>query len=263
MRMTRAIPGLMGGMTAVLALLAPAPLPAQHAGGRITGVAVSADGGETVRALEIRLENLDSGVIDTASTDSIGTFGFPDIPSGRYRLWVAGLEELRSAGTASVDSGEVIDVRVTVSRPAYVVEDLEVTVRTPRWKKRLVGFERRRRRGNGYFLGPEEIAEARARQSTDLLRRVPGLRVGGDGTPEVSVRVGRTIRECQPTIWINGHPLMDYNFNDIPLDGLLAVEVFRGRSEIPARFLVPGGGQCAAVVAWIRAGPAPASRRRY
>lgn len=263
MRMMSAVPGLMGGVTAALAILAPARLPAQHGGGAIIGTAVTADRGETVRALEVRLENLDSGAIDTTTTDSIGTFSFSGVAAGRYRLWVAGVEELRRAGTASVDSGEVVEVRVTVSRPTFVVEDLQVTVRTPRWRKRLTGFERRRRRGIGYFLGPEEIGEARARQSTDLLRKVPGLRVGSDGTPEVSVRVGRTIRECEPTIWINGHQLMDYNFNDIPVDGLLAVEVFRGRSEVPARFLVPGGGQCAAIVAWIRAGPAPAPRRRY
>lgn len=259
-RLLRRTTGL--ALAAAASSVAAGELAAQPAGdATVRGTAELAESGRPVTALEVQLERVGTAATDTATTDSAGAFAFRDRSAGEYRLWTVHLGERRRAGTVDVGPGEVAEVRLTVRRPVYEVETLEVTVRAPRWKRRLEGFERRRRRGHGYFLGPAEIRRLRARQSTDVLRAVPGLRIGADGGAQVSVRTGRTAGECRPTIWINGQPLMGYDVNNIPIDELLAVEVFRGRSEIPARFLLPGDEQCAAIVAWTRTGPGPSADR--
>lgn len=248
----------MGGcLAACLLVAASGEAPAQDSGRGATldGVAVAAGTGGAIAYARIRLEGTVSDTSFGTVTDSAGRFLLREVPPDDYELWIERFGQRSRVTDIRLDSAAVVEIRLTVTVPVLEVEDLSVTVDGRRPNGRLAGFERRRRRGHGYFLGPEEIRDMRAVQATDVLRRVPGLRVGVDGRSEVSIRTGRSFRECEPTVWINGQPLENYRFNNIPVSGLLAVEVFRGRSEIPSRFSLPQGEQCAAIVAWTRTGP--------
>ena len=44
-----------------------------------------------------------------------------------------------------------------------------------------VGFNQRKRSGSGYYLGPEQLSKVNAFRLSDILRRVPGLRVNYSG----------------------------------------------------------------------------------
>lgn len=238
-------------------LLGPTPAAAQQAGEGATarGVVLSEHSKEGVAYARISLERPGSEARYGAVTDSAGRFVVRALRPGRYRLTVERFGERRNAGRVRLDRGQVTEIRLTIGRPLVQVEDLEVSVRGGDVRPRLAGFERRRRRGVGHFFGPEEIRELAVRRPSDLLRRVPGFQVGPHGHAGSSASTTtRSDGECEPFLWINGQPVEGVDVDDLPVDGLLAVEVFRGRSEIPARFLRPDGRQCAAIVVWTRTG---------
>ena len=117
-----------------------------------------------------------------------------------------------------------------------------------------VGFYSRQESRAGTFLTPEDIEKRGASLFSDLLRSVPGLRI--------ETSFGRTTltstrrRDCSPSIYFDGTHArgLAEQLETVPLDGVLAVEIYRGPSEVPAEFAATvTGAECGAILVWTRA----------
>jgi len=133
-----------------------------------------------------------------------------------------------------------------------------------------------KRIGIGRFLDRAEI-EQRGKKLTEVLQRVPGLRIvrsdictyivttsnpGGTGSlTRVPSRAGRGCENpppelCAVNVFLDGMLMkMDQSvpFDQmIPLEWVEAIEVYRRPSEMPAEFL--GSGACGVVAVWTRRG---------
>ena len=104
----------------------------------------------------------------------------------------------------------------------------------------MLGFDMRRREGNGYFFNREEIEDKTPVRFSDILRGVPGLRVTPDphffGNTVEAVR-STGFGTCNPVLYMDGM-LMD---RTVRLDNVVnwrqvdGVEVYVGPAQIPPR----------------------------
>lgn len=120
---------------------------------------------------------------------------------------------------------------------------------------RLADFYRHRQSGLGYFYNRREIEEKRVVRISDLLRRLPGVRVTPDRTGRSVLRMGRTSggRDCPPDYWIDGVRAALLNVDDIPLHDVEALEIYKGPSSLPPEFNSRlGNPGCGTIVIWTR-----------
>lgn len=215
----------------------------------LTGRVVSAMTGGPLQDARVLLKGSQRGDF----TDAEGRFRIDDVPPGRDTV------EVRLIGFASQTAPlELTPDRMTravfsLSETVLRIEDIEVTVERRVPTGRLLGFEERRQLGHGAFIGPEELDESNAVHSSDILRTVPGVSVGAYRMGGTAVRITRYQRMCRPYVWLDGMPMGQYDIDNLRPGDLLAIEIYRGPAETPARFQ-KRGGQCGTMVIWTREG---------
>src|SRR5690606_12497751 len=114
----------------------------------------------------------------TGNTSDDGTFTLSGLPAGTQSL------EARYVGYAptrvSVDlaSDQTRSVEVTLSERTDVLDQVTVYGKTLKRRLDYTGFlERRKTQGSGHFITRADITEMRPVDLTDILRRVPGLKL--------------------------------------------------------------------------------------
>jgi hypothetical protein len=149
--------------------------------------------------------------------------------------------------------------RVTIVLPKYVaiMDPVLVTARRNASLDR-VGFSQRRRSGNGYFLGPDQLQKIHAFYLTDIFRRVPGLRVSYSGMNEERVTSSRGVSglsggDCVQ-YFVDDQPWLSTEPGDIAsfVNGteVVAVEVYQSPNA-PVQY-TRGMGNCVSIVIWTR-----------
>ena len=135
------------------------------------------------------------------------------------------------------------------------------------------GFYRRRREGDGIYLGPEEIRRRRATYTSELLADIPGFEYF-DPTGRRTLWVTSRGRGCAPTVYLNGGLAARGTgtrpeSRERPMEGgvhldaivnaaqVAAMEVYQRGTDAPLQFRPVragpgGGGDCAVVVVWTR-----------
>jgi hypothetical protein len=133
--------------------------------------------------------------------------------------------------------------------PTVAVKD---TQNTTHW---LDQFDRRREGARGTFFTRADIERQNARDGTDIIRSVAGVRLVpgrfGFGHQVVMTR-GDGPRQCVPQMFVHG---MAYsgNLDDFLAEDIEALEVYVGISQIPPELTKNGrGGDCGAIVVWTR-----------
>jgi hypothetical protein len=131
----------------------------------------------------------------------------------------------------------------------------------------LRGFYERRERGTGHYFTREDITRMHARLVTDVVRRVPGVRVeplaGPMGTSYV-IRMQRATgmsgaRPCPVVYFVNGVPFSiaaEIGINSyFRADEIAAMEVYSGASQLPPQFsLSSRNTRCGVIALWTYAG---------
>ena len=258
-------------------------LPSITFGQLVRGRVIDAASGQPVQAAQLELMDDRDRVQVRAIADSAGAF--------RMRGWIAGKYRLRttSIGYQAVTSdllelmtGEDFELTVRLAVDAVPVEPITIVSRSRNSLTEIAlrgYYDRRdmgRRIGIGRYLDRVEI-EQKGKKLTDVLQRVPGLRIvrsnsctyivttsNPGGTTSLSRPPTRTTRGCEnppPTlcpvnVYLDGMLMkMDQSvpFDQmIPLEWIEAIEVYRRPSEMPAEFL--GSGACGVVGVWTRRG---------
>lgn len=248
--------------------LARAEAHAQVVRGRVTdGVS-----GEPVVGATIELFARDLTLRSTTRTDADGVFAMLP-PPGRYTV------RITHAGHRTVDSKELraaaadtLNFEIHLPPLPLGLTGLDVTARR-RSTRDPSGFYRRQRMEAGIFLGPGEIAQIHPTRIPDLLRGVPGFLFYPTAGGEVLWVAGHG-RGCTPTVYLDGglarrgtstdrgDPGFDQE-EGLLLDEILnpsqlaALEVYQDGTASPVRFRPVGevgGGDCAVVVLWTKAG---------
>jgi hypothetical protein len=127
------------------------------------------------------------------------------------------------------------------------------SVADARLREYLADYFRHREAGAGRFYQRAEIDAMRVGALTDVLRRVPGVRVTPDRNGRYIVRMGRSTRNCPPDFWIDNVRAHALNADDIPLTDIEAIEIYSGPAGLPPEFINRfGNPACGAVVIWTR-----------
>ena len=186
-----------------------------------------------------------------AVADSSGTFRLLAPPGTRT-------VEVRALGFAP--ERRVIDfVRGTEPRLDVTLTSLKTLLDTVRVTAQRAysnygnGFERRRRSGVGNYIDESQIERMRPNRFSEVLRRVPGLRVDEGIGSAAGITMRGDAASCSPTVFLDGHRMPDMDMRD--LDSFVLpndigfVEVYTS-TQAPAEFTTLDG--CGVIVVWTR-----------
>lgn len=222
--------------------------------------------GVAIPGAEVWIDGTDRRVV---SNDS-GEFRLDLSDGGRARLMVRRVGFRPDSKRLSLAPGDQKRVSFTLDG---LMEELEAVVVTAREGSngRMREFWARRMVGIGVFITRAEIERRHPPQAADLFQGVMGIRViarggGGESTRLVSGRQSISASPRANSAASNGCALQYYvdglfmspgtfTVDDIAPSQIEAIEVFRGPSEVPARFRGRETG-CGLVVIWTREPPA-------
>lgn len=220
---------------------------------RVVGQVISELTGEPISAAGVTLRGSRVG----AFTESDGQFALPTAAAGidtlevRYVGYEPGFVEL------DLRAGHTTRLVLLLSPDAVSLAELEVTVnRGPGPGAAMTeGFRHRMARGIGTFFTREDIERRNPRHTSDLLRTVPGVRIGAQRVGRTSVVMSRgALGGCSPEIFVDGLHLQGASVDDVIVPDLGGVEVYSGPTRIPPRFSTLAPTNCGAVVIWTRRG---------
>jgi hypothetical protein len=156
-----------------------------------------------------------------------------------------------------------------------------------------LGFARRQKMGLGHFVIRTDIERFAPTNSSDILRRVPGVRVGSNRAGDHVITMARSATRCRVQYYVDNMPmptdeLLDaaieqriiadlaqngssaasrakarskklnrdlpaFTIDHIPPEMIEAIEVYRGAAEIPIEYRT-AGSVCGVVLIWTKTG---------
>jgi hypothetical protein len=227
-------------MAAVLPETAPALA-------HVRGTVVDDVTGAPVAAAQVVLD----GTRFRATTAADGRFLFEAVPAGEYTLRVVHLAYLALPLTIRVGR-ESLDLAVRLGPSVMPLAPVVVTAFSMRLEG--VGFYDRQKRGVGQFMAQSEIAAAQPMHSSDLLRRIPGVRYAPQHGGMVMSGRGR----CHFSFIVDGaRMLQDFQMDMVAPQFIEGIEFYRSHAELPAPFRSTVGREssssnCGIVVLWTR-----------
>jgi Carboxypeptidase regulatory-like domain/TonB-dependent Receptor Plug Domain len=234
-----------------------------------TLIALAISGAQLVGAQEVTLRGvvMDSShapvpmvavavvaVHQVTRTDSLGRFTLTKLPAGEVQISIRriGFEPAtlkRILPASGIDSMRVMLVELPQALDAMSVAERHLRLGVEEF------YYRRAQGIAGVFFTKDEIRAQRASTPSDLMRTTAGVRF-------VRVPSGKGIRfasaggmrrgDCQPVVWIDGQAAPGMELDDIPLNDIEGIELYRGVSTTPGQFWRSGASQCGAIVIWSR-----------
>lgn len=191
----------------------------------------------------------------TGLTDSLGVLRLLAVPPGPLSVVVSQFGYRSDSTRIDLHRGRDHRIRFVLQADPIPVEGIHVGVRNARAQLDFLrGFEERRERGIGYFMTRAEIERSGTADLSNLLHMVPGLRTSPTQFGQSQMRASRTpvTRQCQIKAYVDGMKYRDPDdLAGIPTADIQAIEVYRGRSELPAQF-ADIDANCGVIVIWSR-----------
>jgi hypothetical protein len=240
------------------ALSSPALLLAQNdSTAIIRGTASSSFNGHPLAGVMISVPALQRFTV----SDSTGRFELTRVPAGQQRIRISYEGRATVEYTFELKQGKTKRLSVLLDVEALDLAPVVVEAQNPDFSRNLAGFYDRKKWYGGFarFYTREDISHTHATRVSSLLAR--------DG---VFVRCGT--RGCVPMMWnrgtlcavavaIDGMPFGEQDYDDVQIDEVQAVEVYRNNFFAPtvpyvASFAPPGFAgpirTCASVLIWTR-----------
>ena len=244
---------------ASLVVLASAPVAAQQLG-ILKGTVTSTEKRPLPMA---RISVVGTAFATVADTD--GTFRIASLPVGAQTVEVKLIGYATTSLPVRIESAKDVDLQVILSAIPISLETVRVSAVDTMILPEMRGFVQRKASGNGTFLTREQIDQMDARVFTDVLRRVPSMKLDPREGPfgqSYAVQSTRTEglnggRGCQVLFYVNGIPFpvsSDLEINHyVAPNEVAAVEVYSGPSQIPAQFNSSTlNAHCGVIVIWTR-----------
>lgn len=223
-----------------------ATLTVRRGDGRLRGRLFGANGMPLANA---RMIVRDAGV--ETRTDTNGRFLMAGLPTGSYNLDARALGYEPLTRPVDVVADDSVSVSFSMSRlvPLDTVRIRALFSNGP--AARLAEFEERRKAGFGRYLGPAELQDIEPLFFTDIVRRLPSLRLErGDYGLIITMRATGMAPRCAPPVFVDNVRMP----NDGSLDSFLvanqiaAVEVYSGAFGPPQYMDMLSG--CGSIVVW-------------
>lgn len=179
-----------------------------------------------------------------------GQFAHAGLKPGTYVMQARALGY--APGSWVIDLAERETLSVVIELDAVAIALPGVTVEAAGGGQRgMAGFLQRRAARRGVYLTEEDFKRADAARLSDVLRNVSGVRL----TCRFSgCRVRMARDNCQPDFFVDGHSANNSTNLEMPMVGVIAIEVYRTITETPVEFL-RGANTCGTIVIWTRSGP--------
>ncbi len=243
-------------------------IPPLHAQGGMRGKVVDSEG-VRLPGVEVVLPEVGRREV----TDSSGLYRITIVRKGRFEVLFrrVGYQPLRLLVSFTGDSGDAV-VNVELSPEAVVLPEVEAKARGPEEVPVKLREWARRREFNvgGKFWDDSLLRTQEHRQLPEVLHTVPGVRIirasggrylaigGGRGSNAVRRGMDRSIPPaCYVEVYIDGARLssagVPVNLDNIPVQQIAAMELYRSASEMPVEFNSPGAS-CGVLAIWTRVG---------
>lgn len=193
------------------------------------------------------------GAASTAVTSESGNFVLAEVPAGTQSLVVRRLGYAPSETVVELSARQPKSVTIRLGDFVRQLNNVVVTARADSGLN-VLGFTERKATGQGRYLTTAEIESMNALRASDVLRRVPGLRVVPAGGSRYVVQSTRSAGGCVNYV-VDGAPFQSLTPGDVDdyLDprNIAAIEVYQG-SNTPSQFSVLGNSSCTTVVVWTK-----------
>ncbi len=200
------------------------------------------------------------GAAAVAITAEDGGFRLANVSPGTRVVVARRIGFRPESMTVAVHADSVTSLRMRLTSTAQRVAPVVITASRGRHTGRLRGFNERRDRGTGRFFNSDDIEKRRPRVVTDLLRTLPGTRIGSANGQNVVMFRGM---RCPPLVWLDGSPA-SAGYLDVDLftpSSLAGIEVYQGPSTVPSEFTMSRGrANCGVIALWTRM-PEPRAAR--
>ena len=212
----------------------------------VSGRVVDAGSGAPVVGASVRLE----GVADAQVTAADGAFRFGPLPPRDYPLTVEHLAFATLRDTLEVDVASGVDATIRLAPGVIALDPITVVVRSLVLERN--GFYERQQRSSGHFVTRQQIEAQRALQSSEILRRVPSVRIqrGRDG----NLALARG--SCPFRYVIDGTRIgPEFSIDLIPAEDIEGLEVYLGPAQVPGEFTglsSDASGTCGVIIVWTR-----------
>lgn len=234
----------------LLFVVQPARLArAQDAGASLSG-AVHDSGGRPLRDVEIGV--LGSGA--RVRTNAAGEYRILNLLEGRATVSARRLGFLTVTRALRLGAGDNPGVDFVLAGTAQALEGAVVTAPLTAEDRRLAGFRQRSTQQVGHFVTRERIDRANSATLVDVLREIPGVRVGGQTTSGRLVRIRSST--CPPLVFVDGFPATagEFDLDMVDLKAVEGIEVYAGLGSLPAEFTGPRDlDRCGVIAIWSRA----------
>jgi hypothetical protein len=213
-------------------------------------------------------------------SDESGWVRLPGVQPGRVLVLVTRIGYRPAEFHLQVPLSGGLEVDVELEPAPVAVQEVTAVARSENGSLAAAGFYRRRESGMGTFLTREDIDRTRARRTSEIFRRVRGVRVvpaGNDTYRLQTVRYGLSLSVrgsaggvtrsdmrtggagagsivCEMLVYLDGVLVQLAGIDEVLMNSLEAIEVYRGAGEIPAEFRVTNAA-CGVVALWTRTRP--------
>lgn len=182
-------------------------------------------------------------------TDTAGTFKGSGLRPGLYVLQVRALGYDPGSWMIELAARETLFIQIEMES---IVTLAPVAVEAAPWQLRgMVGFRERQTLARGIYFTEAEISRTNANRLSDILRSTPGVRLVCRYN---GCRIRMSRSECQPDFFIDGLSANNSTSLEMPLIGVIGIEIYRTITETPVDFL-RGANTCGTIVIWTRSGP--------
>jgi len=183
-------------------------------------------------------------------SDSTGSFALGGLPEGRQVVRILYGDSLSYEHEMDLKSGKTLKLAVLLDVVAAELAPIVVEAQTIRAERSLVGFYDRRKWTVGRFYTRADLDQRAAHSLDGML---------GESGVQVVCRVGSCLpigsdgaRQCVMSLYLDGLRLPSASLNQIRLDDLAGVEVYKQGLDVPTEFRSSFRNTCGAVVAWSR-----------
>jgi hypothetical protein len=245
------------GSLGVLGVGGPIALGAPTAGaqeGSVRGV-VNDSAGKPIADADVSIVALHK----LTRTDDQGRFSLSQLPKGEVELSVRRLGYQPQTVKAAVTDAVTYSFTVSLVAQPAVLAAVAVDASEQRLRLGIEDFYRRRARGVGTYFTREEIMNRGARATSEVFRSTPGIRYvrtnSGQGIRFTSAQSLRNRNGCIPLIWIDGQHAEGMEVDEIPVNDIEGIELYRGPATTPSQFWQGNLTECGTVVIWSRMPP--------
>jgi hypothetical protein len=204
-----------------------------------------------------------------ATSDSLGRFELPDLPSGIIRFFFNAEGYPRTSVVLAFAKGETMVQRFELESATLALASdsaaerdraqrlaaVDITAEPSRGV-RYEDFERRMKSGRGQYVTREEIEARNYNNLGDAARTLRGVLVECGGPRGCQIRMARAGQACYPQFIVDGQ--VDMVFGPmVAIRDVEGLEFYTGASDVPGEF-AGANASCGVVVIWTRNGPAKA-----